>query len=389
MRRRKRKQKAQLLAVRSPVILVIDDVEASTTAVRERLDGKARVIGRGPNDVTLNDLKVANLVLVDLKLEDWPERDTQSTLAFQPKDGLALIATLKSNLSTDPTRTPTAFALRSGQLQSVSGTLSPKNREHALAKMLDLDWVFVKGPNSSGFEIEVLSLAAAVKGLPHPWPNVKESRDTLMKLLRLSKRLRWYLRAVKDVERAKPPQDVFAETTHGMSFIKWLLHEVLPFPTFLLDERYLAARLHVSPPSFRKIIAQKKTVARRLEEFEYQGILCDFAGRRWWRAGIEYWLWRETDGQPFDKVALQAIVKQLSADLKVVDVVRPVVELNDQFRPTDNLIDIADAIQIAPDDWPSSADPAWIGISQAKSDPTIAARVSSQDREKLESMLGR
>jgi hypothetical protein len=385
MQAKRSKRKAQRVGPRTPVILVIDDVAASATAVRNRLADQARVICRGPNDVTLGDLKVANLVLVDLKLDDWPERDRLPTPALRPKDGLALIATLKSNLSNDRRRTPTAFALRSGQLQSISGTLSATNREHALAKMLDLDWVFQKG-DSQHFEVEVLSLARAVKSLPHPWPNTKESHGALLRLLKLGKN-RWYVRALNDVEKAKPPQDVHAETTNGMAFIRWLLHDVLPFPTFLLDERYLAARLHVSPPSFRKALANKKTVANKLEEFSYQGILADFAGRRWWRAGIESWLWGETDGQPFDKTALQAVAKKLSPSLKVVDVARPVVELDDQFRPTDNLLDVSDAVQIVPDDWPSTADPAWIGISYAKKHPAIAARVSGQDRERLESML--
>jgi hypothetical protein len=373
--------------VRSPVILVIDDEEASATAVRNRLAGQARVICRVPNDVTLDDLEFANLVLVDLKLDYWPERDKQTTPALQPKDGLALVATLKSNVSREPTRTPTAFALLSGQLQTVSGALSPKNREHSLAKMLDLDWVFQKGAASRNFEIQVLSLAHAVRALPHPWPEAQKSGDTLIKLLKLDKRSRWYFRAVNDVEKTKPPQDVHAQTTNGMAFIRWLLHDVLPFPTFLLDERYLAVRLHVSPISFRKIITSgRSSIVRRLRKFEYQGILAEFSGRRWWRAGIEHWLWQETNGQPFDKGALRRLAKKLSSALELVDLTRPVVELDDQFRPTDNLIDVAEAVQIIPDDWPTTADPAWVGISFAKGRPKVAARVSNQDRERLETL---
>jgi hypothetical protein len=385
MNAQKNRRKARRVGLRRPVILVIDDVAASATAVRNRLADRAIVICRAPNDVTFDDLKMANLVLVDLKLDDWPERDRLQTPALRPNDGLALIATLKSNLSNDHNRTPTAFALRSGELKSVSGTLSPNNREHALAKMLDLDWVFQKGPNAKNFEIEVLSLARAVKSLPNPWPTVKESCAALLTLLKLGENS-WYQRALNDVEKAKPPQDVYAETTNGMAVIRWLLHDVLPFPTFLLDERYLSARLHIRPPSFRKALVSGDTVANKLKEFAYQGILAGFAGRRWWRAGIEHWLWRETGGQPFDKVALQAVAKKLSPNMTLVDVARPVVELDDQFRPTDTLLDVSDAVQIVPDDWPPAADPGWVAISYAKKHPEIAALVSSKDRERLESM---
>jgi hypothetical protein len=86
---------------------------------------------------------------------------------------------------------------------------------------------------------------------------------------------------------------MLAETSNGMAIIRWLLHEVLPFPSFLLDERYVAARLRIEPESLRTILVAKKParIRRELEPFEYLGLLHDFSGRRWWRAGIDSWLW--------------------------------------------------------------------------------------------------
>jgi hypothetical protein len=53
-------------------------------------------------------------------------------------------------------------------------------------------------------------------------------------------------------------------------------------------------------------------------EFEYRGLLHDFSGRRWWRAGIESWIWQQTAGRPFDKAALKVIAQKLSPKLNSV-----------------------------------------------------------------------
>jgi hypothetical protein len=77
-------------------------------------------IVRHPNDVTPGDLKQAKLILVDYKLDHWPERDNQHTPSLKPLDGIALIAVLRSNLASLKAA-PTAFALNSGMLEELSG----------------------------------------------------------------------------------------------------------------------------------------------------------------------------------------------------------------------------------------------------------------------------
>jgi|ERR1039458_465427 hypothetical protein len=368
-----------------PVVLIIDDEEESASAAKDKLEKQAESICRLPSDVTSADLNRADLVLVDYKLDHWPERDEQKTPSLMPQDGNALVATLRSNLKYSSTRTPKAFALHSGQLSDLSGELSAVHREHAIARMQDLDWVFTKGISAGDFGKEVRSLAFAVAALPRPWPTVEKSRETLRSLLKLEKKSRWYIRATEDLEKGNPPQDVLAQTSHGMAVVRWLLHDVLPFPCFLIDERYLAARLHVTPKSLRLALSDPKSRRLRaaLKEFAYTGILSSFSGSRWWRAGIEHWLWGKTNGQTFDSDALKSVVRQLSRRLVSLRQLNPVVTLDDQYRPTDVLIDLKKAVQISPDNWPTSADPAWVSLEKAKKDPSVAARVTAQDRVKI------
>lgn len=371
---------------RRATVLIVDDNETEANATKQRLIGVVRPISRTPDEVTNADLEQANLVLVDFKLENWPVRDGQPTPSLKPQDGIALSATLRSNLKHDAAQSPTAFALHSGKLAELSGTLSPARREHAIARMLDLEWVFPKGVANDQFPTQVRSLALAVQRLPHPWPKAEHSRDTLIKLLAMPRRASWFFRAIEDVEKAYPPQDVHAETSKGIAVIRWLLQEILPFPNFLLDERYLAVRLHVAPQSLRHLLTgpHGAKLRRTLHQFRYTGLLHDFSGSRWWRAGIEHWLWRETGGRPFDKAMIKKVVKtELSRSVQFLGHDKPVVTLDHQFCPTDVLIELASAVQINPDDWPVSADPAWASVQQAKDDPFIGARVIEKDRGRL------
>jgi hypothetical protein len=367
-----------------PTVLIIDDVESEGSAAKLLLAGVVKAVDRVPNSVSSDDLDKASLVLVDFRLTDWPQRDRQATPSLKPKDRIALVATLRSNLNSDPKRSPTAFALRSGKLNELAGEFSPERREHAIARMIDMDWVFSKTQDANDFAREVASLATAVSKLPHPWPSVDKSRRTLIRLLGLKRNFGWFNRAFGEVDKSNPPQDAAAQNSKGMALVRWLLHDVLPFPNFLIDERYLAARFHVTPQSMRQELAAKGgKVRRQLVEFEYQGLLHDFSGCRWWRAGVEYWIWRQTARKPFDKIALRELGRQLSPKLRSVPYQNPVVVLDDQFRPTDNLLDLTAVVQINPDDWPNTADPAWASIDSVNKSPVIAARVTLQDRQKL------
>jgi hypothetical protein len=70
------------------VVLIIDDEDGQAT--KRFLGNSIKSIVRHPNEVAPADLKRAKLVLVDFKLDNWPERDRQETPSLKPKDGIAL-----------------------------------------------------------------------------------------------------------------------------------------------------------------------------------------------------------------------------------------------------------------------------------------------------------
>jgi hypothetical protein len=364
------------------IVLIIDDVNGEPT--KRLLGNSISSIVRHPNDVTATDLRKAKLVLVDFKLDHWPERDSQQTPSLKPKDGIALIAVLRSNLEFLKAA-PTAFALNSGMLSDLSAGGEWIDREHAIARSIDLEWVFAKGGKRDNFAVAVGSLAEAVAKLPTRWPPTSKLKDEILSLLAISTRARWRQSAMEAIDRASPPHEILIENSSGIAMLRWLLHAILPFPTFLLNERYVAARLRIEPRSLSFLLTSKEgeKIRNVLRPFEYRGVLSEFAGKRWWRAGIEYWIWEGTRGRAFDQNALQNLVRsKLSQKAEFTSLANPVVSLDQQLRPCDTLISIDAAAEIKPDGWPSFADSAWIPLNLVD-EPRFVALVPQSEKYKF------
>jgi hypothetical protein len=348
-----------------PRILFIDDnIDSVATA---GFAGRADVAVLHPGEVELKDLEWADAILVDLRLTDWPERDRLTSVALQPPDGLALTAVLRARL--DDESRPVAFALLSAELKDVYAGLSPTNHEHAIARALNLEWVYRKGiaagnsdPSKidrSDFVTSVVSLANAVSRLPIPWPSPLDPAvdETVEQLLGIPRPVlaKWQTRATATVLECHPPRHELAFATHGLSFLRWLLHRILPYPTFLLSVPYAAARLRVTPASFARAWSTSRQFRELLEPSRYSGILHDFDGMKWWRAGLDALIWDLTDGNPFDAGMLGEALRKASPELALASAPFPVVVLNDEYVPLDRLADIDESVEIQPDDWPSFA----------------------------------
>jgi hypothetical protein len=105
-----------------PCILVVDDNLSEAHAKRLLFSQSVESIARTPDDVTLNDLKRADLALVDLVFDEWVFDLSSRSIAEHPNDGVALAAVLRSHCTNNP---PTAFALHSGRLDGLSGGFLP------------------------------------------------------------------------------------------------------------------------------------------------------------------------------------------------------------------------------------------------------------------------
>jgi hypothetical protein len=376
-----------MIKAKRPVVLTIDDDDQNATELK--LQNALDVLARTPDEVTTADLNKANIVLIDYQIDDWPGRQEVDSISLQPGNGVALAAVLRSQVEEHVADQRRAFAIHSGKLDELSGGLPALYREHAIARALNLEWVFSKRQNQKGpkLDVQVAALAAAVKALPREWPaNPDKAQRVVDRLLATPKQQPWGNRAAADVQSCHPPIHSWAAATHGMAFIRWLLHQVLPYPSFLWDDRYLAARLYVKVESLREAIASDSKAIGVLAPLRYTGVLAEFLGERWWRAGVEHMLWEWTDGDPFNATVVRDAVRtHVSKSLEPLNLNRPVVCVDPQsFRPLDRTIDVTNAVEIKPDDWPAYAEQAWVHVDSTK-DEGIAALVVPQDRHRIES----
>jgi hypothetical protein len=382
-----------MMARRTPVILIIDDMDEAR-ALRIDLEARklAQVRHRHPQDVELEDLKRADLVLVDYELKEWRERDALDRVSLQPVDGLALAGILRQHIygSGDTNiSSPTAFAIYTGKMRTLSSPLPPENREHIIAHMNNLEWVFPKGPKTTSQKNseQIADLGAAVIALPDSWPNDhKMQMKLLCNLLSLPENKPYASRLNEDVVMCLPPIHELSECTHGHAVLRWLLHRILPYPCFLWDTLRLAARFRIDHSDLCGALEIGKPLSKKLGLHEYKGILSRFRGRRWWRASIEQFLWDETKGNSADINRVQELIRKIAKKRvkRSVPSDYPVICLDENYSPLGRRFYSTDeSVRIRPDDWPAYADPAWITIELAKSEPKLKALMIQEDLGKL------
>jgi hypothetical protein len=105
-------------------------------------------------------------------------------------------------------------------------------------------------------------------------------------------------------------------------------------------------------------------------------LLSGFLGERWWRPRIEHWLWEETKAKPFDVDALKNLTRKLSRRLKPTLMTEPVVAFDDNLQATDELIELSEAVELQPDDWPAFADRPYAPHDIVMSDDRLKSLVA-------------
>ena len=106
---------------KASILVVDDEPEGLRDLVRLGLSDRAKSFVVHPNEVEMSQLKEADLVLVDYKLEKWSERDAQS-LSLRPATGLALAVLLREQVDRSSKKGATAFTLHTGHFEKNSGT---------------------------------------------------------------------------------------------------------------------------------------------------------------------------------------------------------------------------------------------------------------------------
>lgn len=376
--------------IKKTKILLVDDqpdlAVANLSAIRDEIEPIH------PENLDGEHLKNAALVLVDHQLEDehWADRNNLPFVG-RPMDGLAVASIIRAHLRSVQfeRHNCVGIALYSAKLEKVTPHF--KNPpEHLAARAADLEWAFSKrdaqtGPSQS---VRIKELADAISLLGDRWPsrdpqNNEEAWSDVEKLLGLSLELDWGPSARVQIERCHPPMHEMAEWTYGLAVIRWLSQRVLPYPTFLLDDRHLALRLGIHPKSFQQALESSAALATELQPAKYTGILSDFLGRRWWSTGVDSLIWSATQGKSVSLDDVRAWLQGLT-DVKLV-------ELSDEFtlivgpdsEQTEEIASFDQCVQIQPDDWPPYAKSAWTTIEKARQDKRLRAWVTTLDIEKI------
>ncbi|MGO9057150.1 MAG: hypothetical protein ACLQU2_07140, partial [Candidatus Binataceae bacterium] len=296
-------------------ILVIDDEpERFEEGLRLGLSGKAEVEIVHPQNLSSEKLRDAHVVLVDYRLDHWPERDRLESISLRPSNGFALSAILREQVeaSGQLEQHVGAFAIHSGHLSELRGNLPAASSEHLIAQLHNLEWVFPKGAERLFDQLVIL--AGAAQKLPYDWQAEAPEAltDLVRQFLKLDESDEWVGRALEDVRRCQPPIHELGKSGHGMLFLRWLLHRVLPYPCFLWDIHWLAARLRVSVSWLARVLAGSSALAADLKRIEYHGLLGGFIGTRWWSAGAENYVWNLTEGRSLEIKSLHDQLERLS-----------------------------------------------------------------------------
>jgi len=309
----------------------------------------------------------------------------------RPMDGLAVASIIRAHLRSDrfERHPPVGIALFSAKLSKVTpGFKNPP--EHLAARTADLEWAFNKSDAATGAPQaqRVKELAEAISHLAMRWETRaiqanEEAWSDLEKLLGLSTEVEWNPAARLQIERCHPPMHEMAEWTDGLAVVRWLAQRILPYPTFLIDERHLALRLGIQPKSFQEALQASPQFAEAIQSARYTGILSEFLGKRWWSTGIDSLIWTATQGKSMtiDEVRrwlqnfTEITLAQCSDEYTLI--VGPDAEQTEEIAPFDQ------CVQIQPDDWPPYAKPAWTTIERAKHDARLRAWVTASDIEKI------
>ena len=132
------------------------------------------------------------------------------------------------------------------------------------------------------------------------------------------------------------------------------------------------------------VLESESDLAIDLAACKYDGILQSFLGARWWRAGVEQYAWGIRAAGARDPEAFhQELEKRAGTELERLTLASPVVCIDRDLTPADELCSLEDSVRMVPDLWPAYAGTAYATISSLREDPDFAAVVHPLDRDRV------
>lgn len=358
-----------------PRILVIDNEVERLVGIQAHLRDRASIEVVHPLEVEPADLEGVDLVSVDEFLgDDWSayidssERPLPASL--MNADGLAVAAALRSQERIGGQRLPLAVTLHTGAIHDLAGALPAANRESLTAAQHDLEWVFEW--DAEGFPDRLVELAAAARSLINDEKIIEN--DFGASWLKVPTES-WSETAIAQIEDCRPPAHSLARNSAGRSYLRWLAHRVLPYPTFLLSRDHCANLLGLQLESFDQL-------SQVLMNVKYQGPLSSLLGPRWWRAGLQQLL-VDVDLYQWDSSLNRAVALSERFGLSLIPLTndQPVVSYTIDGRVEDIDTDPDAAVRLQQDGWPVWADDPWATIAAVADDPNLRRMVTKSDQK--------
>jgi hypothetical protein len=357
-----------------PTIYLVDDADQRAQALdlsKSEVDAEWLY----PTAITEAHLRAATLLAVDemfdlraaTENEDW-DLPPGLPVAVVPPDGLALAAVLRSATVelTDREEGPIGITMRTSKLAELAQGLPRAVRQPLVAAQYDLEWAVTK-ENEDGVDPnqQLVALAAALHTYPTDWE--KGPTDVGLKWLKIPAEP-WADAARRQVLACRPPMNTTTKNRHQLAWLRWLAQRALPFPTFAISDIYAAAMLGVTVASFRAAASDTTSMfGQQAIAATYRGPLAGLQTTRYWRAGIHHVAASavEDPSDADDALEVGLALAGRHSGLQALDLDDPVVVVDDQYFPSEQPVERADAIRLAPDYWPAYADPAWATAADA------------------------
>jgi hypothetical protein len=258
--------------------------------------------------------------------------------------------------------------------------------EGAVSSRHDLEWVFEKsGPLVADRTVasRIAELTIAIRSLPNDWDAVDVQPQ--LEWLQLPNQ-HWRETAIWQVEQCRPPWSALSEATNGRQWLRWFMQRILSYSTFLLDDLRAGALLGLTETGFLNLIAGESELASKVLSTAYTGQLANFAGRRWWRAGVAAVAeelriagssYRSRD------VGAQAVAAH-GAIIDILEFDEPVFTIDEEYFVVSKPVEITEAVRLQPDGWPAYADDPWLAVSSQSEETDLIKLIVFDDRELMQ-----
>lgn len=301
--------------------------------------------------------------------------------AIEDENGLSLFQKWRAAMGDGR---PTTVVVSNDLQKALGQDPGPIARRHVIAQRIGVEWI---GDKSRDTVERILQLEDAANGIAKSSKALEgqNSGDLVFDLasfcldvLKVPAEASWANSAQRQVDRARPPRIGSGGGGVVRVTVGWLLAHVLPYPSFLLTDAEAALRLGVTPASVEKL---ERNDAGPLGAAVYKGPLCDFLGRRWWRAGIDRLAFDATGTEASYEEALAKATG--STDWEHLTLTEPVLLSNADLVETNEVAEASECVRVVDEDFPADVEPAWVRINEAKADRQLAAKVIFEDRDVL------